>query len=110
MVKFFITLLAGKIGSITFYEISDSAYNAGDLYQIITLHTCLPCMAGVSQGAFVDIFPCIRTKARITKSEISMRTWRSPMSATSQGAFVVIPEILLCDISYIKNIGCVSAR
>ena len=30
---------------------------------------------------------------RITKSEISMRTWRSPMSTTSQGAFV--------DISYI---------
>ena len=40
-----------------------------------------------------------RTKVRITKSEISMRTWRSPMSATSQGAFVVIPEISLCDIS-----------
>ena len=38
---------------------------------------------------------------RITKSEISMRTWRSPMSATSQGAFAVIPEISLCDISYI---------
>ena len=33
------------------------------------------------------------TKVRITKSEISMRTWRSPMRATSQGAFVVIPEI-----------------
>ena len=42
-----------------------------------------------------------RTKVHITKSEISMRTWRSPMSATSQGAFVVIPEISLCDISYI---------
>ena len=42
-----------------------------------------------------------RTKVRITKSEISMRTWRSPMSATSQGAFVVIPEISLYDISYI---------
>ena len=41
----------------------------------------------------------MRTKVRITKSEISMRTWRSPMSATSQGAFVVIPEISLCDIS-----------
>ena len=41
------------------------------------------------------------TKVRITKSEISMRTWRSPMSATSQGAFVVIPEISLYDISYI---------
>ena len=41
----------------------------------------------------------IRTKARITKSEISMRIWRSPMSAASQGAFVVIPEISLCDIS-----------
>ena len=45
----------------------------------------------------------IRTKVRITKSEISMRTWRSPMSATSQGAFVVIPEISLCDISYIMT-------
>ena len=38
---------------------------------------------------------------RITKSEISMRTWRSPMSAASQGAFVVIPEISHSDISYI---------
>ena len=44
-----------------------------------------------------------RTKVRITKSEISMRTWRSPMSAASQGAFVVIPEISLCDISYITK-------
>ena len=44
---------------------------------------------------------CNRTKVRITKSEISMRTWRSPMNAASQGAFVVIPEISLCDISYI---------
>ena len=43
-------------------------------------------------------FPFL-TKVRITKSEISMRTWRSPMSATLQGAFVVIPEISLCDIS-----------
>ncbi len=43
----------------------------------------------------------IWTKVRITKSEISMRTWRSPMSTASQGAFVVIPEISLCDISYI---------
>ena len=41
----------------------------------------------------------VGTKVRITKSEISMRTWRSPMSATSQGAFVVIPEISLYDIS-----------
>ena len=32
-----------------------------------------------------------------------MRTWRSPMSAASQGAFVVIPEISLCDISYIMT-------
>ena len=35
--------------------------------------------------------------------QISMRTWRSPMSAASQGAFVVIPEISLCDISYITK-------
>ena len=35
-----------------------------------------------------------------------MRTWRSPMSAALQGAFVVIPEIPLCDISYIiKNLS-----
>ena len=37
---------------------------------------------------------------RITKSEISMHhTWRSPMSATSQGAFVDIPYIIkkLCE-------------
>ena len=32
-----------------------------------------------------------------------MRTWRSPMSAASQGAFVVIPEISHSDISYIKK-------
>jgi len=43
------------------------------------------------------------TKVRITKSEISMRTWRSPMSAASQGAFVVIPEISHSDISYIMK-------
>ena len=41
------------------------------------------------------------TKVRITKSEISMRTWRSPMSATSKDAFVVISEISHSDISYI---------
>ena len=46
---------------------------------------------------------------RITKSEISMRTWRSPMSAASQGAFVVIPEISLCDISYITK-KCADAQ
>ncbi len=34
-----------------------------------------------------------------------MRTWRSPMSATSQGAFVVIPEMLRSDISGIINKG-----
>ena len=45
------------------------------------------------------------TKVRKTKSEISMRTWRSPMSAALQGAFVVIPEIPLCDISYIIKKG-----
>ncbi len=36
----------------------------------------------------------------ITKSEISTRTWHSPMSAASQGAFVVISGIPLSDISY----------
>ena len=41
------------------------------------------------------------TKERITKSEISMRTWRSPMSVTSQGAFVLIPEISHSDNSCI---------
>ena len=64
----------------------------------------LPCIAGALQGAFIDI--SYRTKVRITKLEISMRTWRSPMSATSQGAFVVIPEISLCDISYIIKTDC----
>ena len=42
---------------------------------------------------------------RITKSEIFMRTWRASMSATSQGAFVVIPEIARGDISYIIKKG-----
>ena len=36
----------------------------------------------------------------IPKSEISTRTWHSPMSAASQGAFVVIPGIPRSDISY----------
>ena len=35
-----------------------------------------------------------------------MHTWRTLMSAAPQGAFVVIPEISLCDISYaIKNLS-----
>ena len=38
---------------------------------------------------------------RITKSEVSMHSWRAPMSAAPQGAFVVIPEISHSDISYI---------
>ena len=42
---------------------------------------------------------------RITKSEIFMRTWHSSMSATSQGAFVVIPEIARGDISDIIKKG-----
>jgi len=42
-----------------------------------------------------------RTKVHITKSKISMCTWRSFVSATPQGAFVVIPEISTNDISYI---------
>ena len=42
---------------------------------------------------------------RTTKSEIFMRTWRASMSATSQGAFVVIPEIARGDISYIIKKG-----
>ena len=42
---------------------------------------------------------------RTTKSEIFMRTWRASMSATSQGSFVVIPEIARGDISYIIKKG-----
>ena len=38
-----------------------------------------------------------------------MRTWRSPMSATSQGAFVVIPEISHSDISDIIGERAVAA-
>ena len=45
-------------------------------------------------------------KVRMTKSEISMRTWRSFLSAAAQGAFVLIPEISLCDISYIISDPC----
>ena len=45
-----------------------------------------------------------RAKVCITKSKISMHTCRSLMSDTPQGAFVVIPEISLRDISgIIKN-------
>ncbi len=39
-----------------------------------------------------------------------MRTWRSPMSATSQGAFVVIPEISHSDISDIIRRGLSQQR
>ena len=46
-----------------------------------------------------------RTEVYKTKSEVSMRTWRAPKSVASQGAFVVIPEISLCDISYINRVG-----
>ena len=38
--------------------------------------------------------------------QISMCTCRSRMSDAPQGAFVVMQEILLCDISYIINNGC----
>jgi uncharacterized protein YlaI len=41
------------------------------------------------------------TKERITKSEISMRTWHAWMRAAPQGTFVVIPEISHSDNSYI---------
>ena len=46
------------------------------------------------------------TNVRVTTSEPSMRTCCSPMSAASQGAFVVIPEISLRDISYMNEITC----
>lgn len=44
-----------------------------------------------------------KTKLRITKSEIPIRTWRSPMSTALQGAFSIIPKISLLDISYITK-------
>ena len=47
----------------------------------------------------VGIIAEFRMKVRITKSEISTRTWCSLMSAASQGAFVLIPEISHSDIS-----------
>ena len=40
---------------------------------------------------------------RITKAEISMRAWRTPMRAAPYGAFVVIPEISPSDISYTRK-------
>ena len=45
-------------------------------------------------------------KVRMTKSEISMRTWRSFLRAAAQGAFVLIPEISHSDISYIISDPC----
>ena len=45
------------------------------------------------------------TKVRSAKSEISMRAWRTLMRAASQGAFVVIPEMLRSNISGIINKG-----
>ena len=38
--------------------------------------------------------------------QISMHTCRSLMSDAPQGAFVVMQEISLCDISCIINNGC----
>ena len=43
------------------------------------------------------------TKVRSAKSEVSMRIWRAPMRAASQGAFDVIPEISRSDISCIDK-------
>ncbi len=42
-----------------------------------------------------------RTNVCITKPAISMQTCRSRMRDAPQGAFVVMPEILHSDISYI---------
>ena len=53
-------------------------------------------------GNITSDISCIRTKVCITKSEISMRTWRSLMSAALQGAFVDISGILKKDLERIK--------
>ena len=45
-------------------------------------------------------------KVRMTKSEISMRTWRSFLRAAAQGALVVILEISHSDISGITSNPC----
>ena len=47
-------------------------------------------------------------KVRMTKSEISMRTWRSFLRAAAQGAFVLVPEISHSDISYIISDPCIA--
>ena len=45
-------------------------------------------------------------KVRMTKSEISMRTWCSFLRAAAQGAFVLVPEISHSDISFIISNPC----
>jgi len=50
-----------------------------------------------------------KTKVRKTESEISMRTWLSPMSAASQGAFADMPQISPRDI-FLDNKSKHSAR
>ena len=76
------------------------------------MHLGIAILFGFAQWLrkILDLFPSLerpaeknsaefRTKVRITKSEISTRTWCSLMSAASQGAFVLIPEISHSDIS-----------
>ena len=76
------------------------------------MHLGIAILFGFAQWLrkILDLFPSLerpaeknsaefRMKVRITKSEISTRTWCSLMSAASQGAFVLIPEISHSDIS-----------
>ena len=54
----------------------------------------------------MNVIMSSKDKSVHNEIQISMHTCRSLMSDAPQGAFIVIPEISLCDISYIINNGC----
>ena len=54
----------------------------------------------------MNVIMSSKDKSVHNEIQISMHTCRSLMSDTPQGAFVVMQEISLCDISCIINNGC----
>ena len=54
----------------------------------------------------MNVIMSSKDKSVHNEIQISMHTCRSLMSDAPQGAFVVMQEISLCDISYIINNGC----
>ena len=54
----------------------------------------------------MNVIMSSKDKSVHNEIQISMHTCRSLMSDAPQGAFVVMQEISLCDISCIINNGC----